>query len=46
MRYGKGLIRNIIKGNLIKGDLDFKLYYDSLHELAESFLSFERIKRD
>lgn len=41
---------NILKKNLPKNSNQwnsvYKLYYDALHELAESFLRFEKIKID
>ncbi len=41
---------NSIKKNLLEKSNQwnsvYKLYYDALHELAESFLSFEKIKID
>ena len=41
---------NILRKNLPKNSNQwnsvYKLYYDALHELAESFLQFERIKID
>ena len=39
---------NLIKSNLSKNSFQwssvYKLYYDALHELAESFLRFEKVK--
>ena len=41
---------NILRKNLPKSSNQwnsvYKLYYDALHELAESFLQFERVKID
>src|SRR3989338_4441628 len=41
---------NILRKNLTKNSNQwnsvYKLYYDALHELAESFLQFERVKID
>lgn len=41
---------NILRKNLPKGGNQwnsvYKLYYDALHELAESFLQFDRVKID
>ena len=41
---------NILKKSLLKNSNQwnsvYKLYYDALHELAESFLQFERVKID
>ena len=41
---------NVLKKSLLKNSNQwnsvYKLYYDALHELAESFLQFERVKID
>lgn len=40
-RVKKGLLKNSSQWNSV-----YKLYYDALHELTESFLRFDRIKID